>query len=347
VGHTQRRLYDLIQERSKPLSGGFPYTATLEPLPMNSKPLRVLSLSLLVQPLSLRLDAASPWGPFSVTAPKDARTLVQQDLDQNFDALLLHAADVGQVASALAPEVLHWVHAHATDLAVVLVAPSTDEATAVEYLRLGVQDLLTTEMAQGEGLAARLRAAIERKALEREARKAYATDMGTGLPHQQQLVEHMSHLLALREREPSPMAVLVMRIEGFATVQARYGKEATNVLRRKVAVRLRAGVRASDVVASIGDDSFGVLLAAMLAPQDAKAVGDKLLAALQNPFKLTGHDVAVAAALGVAIFPEDGTQPEVLLRRAVGLAASAPAMGRAGMANFMESGATGAANDED
>ena len=318
---------------------------------MNSNPLRVLYVSLTVPPQPLRLDEGSPWGAFAVTVHEHARPLVQQDLTQNFDALLLHAADLGQVTTALAPDVLSWVHAHATEVATVLLVPGSDAETVVEYLRLGVQDLISInsspEHAQGGLLAARLRAAIERKALEREARKAYATDMGTGLPHQQQLVEHMSHLLALREREPSPMAVLVLRIEGFATVQARYGKEATNVLRRKVAVRLRAGVRASDVVASIGDDSFGVLLAAMLAPGDAKAVGDKLLAALQNPFKLTGHDVAVAAALGVALFPEDGAQPDVLLRRAVGLAATSAAVGRVGMANFAEGGGAVAANDED
>jgi diguanylate cyclase (GGDEF)-like protein len=314
---------------------------------MKPKPLRVLTVSLASPPQPLPLNGESPWGPFAVTIAQDLSPLLQQDLTQHFDALLLHAANLGQLNTALAPDVLQWVHAHAADLAVVLVAEKTDAATAVEYLRLGVQDLLVSEQAQGDVLAARLRAAIERKALEREARKAYATDMGTGLPHQQQLVEHMSHLLALREREPSPMGVLVLRIEGFSTVQARYGKEATHVLRRKVAVRLRAGVRASDVVASIGDDSFGVLLAAMLAPGDAKAVGDKLLAALQNPFKLTGHDVAVAAALGVALFPEDGTQPEVLLRRAVGLAASSAAVGRAGMVNFAEGGGAQAANDED
>lgn len=314
---------------------------------MKPNPLRVLSVSLAASPQPLLLNENSPWGPFAVTAAHDAQPLLPQDLTDRFDAVLVHAADAGQLSTALAPGVLQWVHAHAADLAIVLVAPNLEAATAVEYLRLGVQDLLSPQDAQGDVLAARLRTAIERKALERESRKAYATDMGTGLPHQQQLVEHMSHLLALREREPSPMAVLVLRIEGFATVQARYGPEATNVLRRKVAVRLRAGVRASDVVASIGDDSFGVLLAAMLAPGDAKAVGDKLLASLQQPFKLTGHDVAVAAALGVALFPEDGSQPEVLLRRAVGLAASSAAAGRVGMANFAEGGGAGAANDED
>jgi diguanylate cyclase (GGDEF)-like protein len=157
----------------------------------------------------------------------------------------------------------------------------------------------------------------------------------------------MSHLLALRERQPSPMGVLVLRIEGFASVQARYGREAANVLRRKVAVRLRAGVRASDVVASIGDDSYGVLLAAMLAPGDAKAVGQKLLLSLQAPFRLTSSDVWLAAALGVALFPEDGSQPDVLLRRAVGIAASSQAAARGGGSHLLQGIGASAANDEE
>jgi diguanylate cyclase (GGDEF)-like protein len=161
----------------------------------------------------------------------------------------------------------------------------------------------------------------------------------TGLPHQQQLVEHMSHLLALREREPAPMALLVLRIEGLALAQQRLGADAAHVLRRKLGVRLRAGVRASDVVAALGDDSFGVLLAALLAPADAQRVGAKLLAALKAPLTIAGQDVAIAVALGVAQYPQDGVQPDALLRRAAGLAASAAAQGRAAPS-------AGAANDE-
>jgi predicted signal transduction protein with EAL and GGDEF domain len=113
-------------------------------------------------------------------------------------------------------------------------------------------------------------------------------------------------------------------------------------------VRLRAGVRASDVVASLGDDGFALLLGSILSPSDAGRVGAKLCAALLQPFKVTGQSVSVATALGIAQYPQDGAQPEALLRRAVGLAASTPAQGRAGFANFGEvDGAThGAANDE-
>ena len=52
----------------------------------------------------------------------------------------------------------------------------------------------------------------------------------------------------------------------------RLGREAANVLRRKLGVRLRAGVRASDVVASLGDDGFAVLLGSILSPADAHRV---------------------------------------------------------------------------
>ncbi len=292
------------------------------------------------------LASAAAWGPFAVTAVTDEAQLTALLAGAEFDALLLDTQDLGG-GDAAAARLEAWVNRLAPDLATVLVSPALDATAAVELLRLGVQDLLTPAQAAGEELGPRLRAAIERKAIEREARKAYATDLGTGLPHQQQLAEHMSHLLALREREPSPMALLALRIEGFETVESRYGREAANVLRRKVAVRLRAGVRASDVVASIGEDTFAVLLAALLSPSDAHQVGDKMLAALHAPFKVTGHDVAVAAALGVARFPEDGAQPEALLRHALAVAGAAEAAGRSGMSNFMESGLGLAANDED
>ena len=240
------------------------------------------------------------------------------------------------------------IEALASDHAVLLVATRSSPAQLLEWFGRGVQDVLSATDLASPDLAPRLRAAIARKRHERETRKAYATDLATGLPHQQQLVEHMSHLLALREREPAPMALLVLRVEGLATTQARLGAEASNVLRRKLAVKLRAGVRASDVVASLSEDSFGVLLASILVPADAQRVGAKLMTALNVPVKITGQDVAVAAALGIAQYPQDGTEADALLRRAIGLAASTQAHGRAGLSNFQEAGgqSPSAANDD-
>lgn len=234
-----------------------------------------------------------------------------------------------------------------SEVAVILVSDEPSAADCVRWLRSGAQDIVSPDELKQPGWPRRLRAAVERQRVRAVIRQAFATDVHTGLPHAGQLIEHMSHLLALREREPAPMALLVLRIEGLATTMARLGPEAAGTLRRKVAVRLRAGVRASDVVASVGEDSFAVLLSLIDTAADADRVGRKLLGSLGETFKVGGVDLAVATALGIASYPADGTQPDMLLRRAAGLAASAPATGRAGYANRLERGGMAAANDDD
>ncbi len=235
----------------------------------------------------------------------------------------------------------------ASEVAVIIVADAPSASDCVRWLRDGAQDIVGTDELARSDWPRRLRSAVERQRVRAVTRQAFATDVHTGLPHAGQLIEHMSHLLALREREPAPMALLVLRIEGLATTMARLGPEAAGTLRRKVAVRLRAGVRASDVVASVGDDAFAVLLSLIDTPADADRVGRKLLGSLGETFKVGGVDLAVATALGIASYPADGTQPDMLLRRAAGLAASAQATGRAGYANLLERGAATAANDDD
>ncbi|MES2990483.1 MAG: GGDEF domain-containing protein [Pseudomonadota bacterium] len=282
--------------------------------------------------------AESGFGPFAVVACESRDAVLACLADVQCDALVLTDDDV---AIDLTAEV-------GRDIAIVVVVADLQAERVLAWLDRGVQDVLTAAELAAPSLAQRVRAAIERKRLERDARTAYATDLDTGLPHQQQLIEHMSQLLALREREPAPMAVLALRIEGLATAEARLGREVANVLRRKVGVRLRAGVRASDVVASLGDDSFAVLLGSILSPADAERVGAKLMQALMQPLRAAGEDLTVATALGIGQYPQDGAQPDALLRRAVGLAAAAQAQGRAGFSNFGAPGAAdaGAANDE-
>jgi len=280
----------------------------------------------------------SAFGPFDVHACVTRETLLARMAETACDALILvDGSDAIDIAAEAG-----------RDVAILVVVAALEPEAVLAWLARGAQDVLLADELAAASLPQRLRAAIERKRLEHDARSAYATDLDTGLPHQQQLIEHMSQLLALREREPAPMAVLALRVEGLATAEVRLGREAANVLRRKVGVRLRGGVRASDVVASLGEDSFAVLLGSILTPADAERVGAKLLKSLMQPLRVAGEDLTIATAIGIGQYPQDGVQPDALLRRAVGLAAAAQAQGRAGFSNFAEGGATpaGAANDE-
>ena len=253
------------------------------------------------------------------------------------------------VAAAPAETLLHWPalsHAVLDSAVVALLIEAPSETVLQALLERGVQDIVVQTDDAAAALQRRMDIAVRRKALDRAARKAFATDLATGLPNHGQLLEHMTHLLALREREPAPMAVIAVRIEGLATVQASLGDESANVLRRKVAVRLRASLRASDVVASIGNDAFLVLLAWIDAATDGERVATKLVNSLRQPFNVAGTDVAVAVSAGLALYPEHGKTADALLRRSVGQASSLATLGRDGFANRVERGPSAAANDD-
>jgi diguanylate cyclase (GGDEF)-like protein len=305
-----------------------------------SAPFEVLLVGLAAD----RLDAgfaASPFGPYRITLAAGPSEAVALLAARPFDAVLFDAA------ADEAPALCATTAASAGPAACVAVTEA-DAATLAAWLARGAQDVVAGGDLDKPNLGRRLRAAIERKRLADQARTTWATDLATGLPHRRQFVEHLSQLLALREREPAPMAVLALRIEGFDTTQSRLGAQAADALRRKIAVRLRAAVRASDVVAALDESAYGVLLGSILSPSDGERVAAKLAQGLMDPFSVGGTGVAVAVAAGVGLYPDDGDQPDALLRKAISAALDAPAQGRIGMANFLESGARplDAANDE-
>jgi diguanylate cyclase (GGDEF)-like protein len=252
---------------------------------------------------------------------------------------------VGQVGLAAVGRRADLAQA-AFDSAVVVLCDTGCEADSIiALLRAGVQDVVTSS--DDAVIARAIRHAIERKRLERASRNAYSTDLATGLPHQAQLLEHMNQLLALREREPAPMVLIVLGLEGFAEVTDRLGAEAANVLRRKVAVRLRGGLRASDVVSSIGPEAFGVLLGHVEELNHGDRVAAKLVRSMQQPFQVEGQACSVSVTVGMALYPEHGKDAGSLLRRATAQAMSRASLGSDGSAAQVERlGSAPAANDE-
>jgi len=290
--------------------------------------------------------------------PKPTATLLSVGIEvpgatccNSLDEAAAHLRDVAYevlLAAVPAGELLTWpALSHAVlDTAVVAVLPELpDDPTQLLLLERGVQDIVVPAEGAADALRRRMEIAVQRKSLDRAARKAFATDLATGLPNHSQLLEHMTHLLALREREPAPMAVIALRIDGLAAVRAALGVESANVLRRKVAVRLRASLRASDVVASIGSDAFVVLLAWIDAAADGERVAAKLGQSLRQPFSVAGSDVAVSVSVGLALYPEHGKSADALLRRSVGQAASLATMGGEGTGRRVERAPGTAAND--
>ena len=279
-------------------------------------------------------DLADPaWGPFDVRPCADLDAATAALAEGGVGAVLLCLPGDGAARAVAAWPALPQAVLAA---AVVVVAESLTPELQTLLIERGVQDVLPAG-ATIDALGRALHAAVLRHRLLAEARSSWSTDLATGLPNQAQLLEHMNHLLALREREPAPMALVVVRIEGLAAAQASLGAEAVGVLRRKLAVRARAALRASDVVASLGSDAFGVLLAWIDAPQAAMAVAAKLARALSKPVQIGARVYDVGLGVGVGRYPEDGRDARTLLQLAQREAAEAPTAWRT---------TTSAANDE-
>jgi diguanylate cyclase len=282
--------------------------------------------------------AGTCWGGFELRRCSSLKELAQCLGNESADAMLIEPLDAAELVAW--PALSHAV----LDTAIVVLL-AVDADTAVPLLQLGIQDVLPP--GDAGAVARALRLAVERKRVERLARKAFATDLSTGLPNHTQLLEHMTHLLALREREPAPMALIVLRVEGLVRVAEVLGAEAANVLRRKAAVRLRAALRASDVVAAIGSDAFAVLLAWIDSPLAGERVTAKMAQSLAQPFTVAGRTQTLGVSAGLASYPEHGKDVDALLRRALSQAAQLATVGQAGLASRVDRGSDAAANDDE
>ncbi|MDP4299430.1 GGDEF domain-containing protein [Leptothrix discophora] len=226
--------------------------------------------------------------------------------------------------------------------AVVVAWPAPDRDLARRLIQTGVQDVLALEDAQGQRLKRAVFQAIDRKAQDLEVRRAWSIDLGTGLPNRALLVELLNQLCALREREPVPMALLVFRLDGLDAIQARLGAQAAQLLKRKAAVRLRAGLRSSDVVAVVGSDAFAAVLPSMERPQDGERVAAKLALSMSEPYVVIGQQAVLGIGTGVSLYPDHGRQAEELLRLAYAGAVQSRNPRRGGLVGGMDD----AANDD-
>ncbi|MFM7299377.1 MAG: diguanylate cyclase domain-containing protein, partial [Planctomycetota bacterium] len=112
------------------------------------------------------------------------------------------------------------------------------------------------------------------------------------------------------------LALLFIDLDGFKLVNDTYGHEAGDHVLKVTARRLASTLRAGDTVARLGGDEFVLLLPAVAGSEEARKVGEKLVAAIEQPIEWNDAALRVSASIGLALYPEDGDEPETLLRRA-------------------------------
>ena len=112
------------------------------------------------------------------------------------------------------------------------------------------------------------------------------------------------------------MALLYVDLDRFKEVNDTHGHGVGDMLLQAVANRLKGCVRETDTVARIGGDEFVVLLHSIHAAKDADSVAGKIRQVLAQPLRLDGHSLNIQPSIGVAHYPEHGTEESQLFRHA-------------------------------
>jgi diguanylate cyclase (GGDEF)-like protein len=156
--------------------------------------------------------------------------------------------------------------------------------------------------------------ALARK--EPQARHLAYHDALTGLPNHTLLRDRTGQAIARARRNRAMVALLLIDLDGFKSVNDRLGDDAGDQVLRAIAERLLASVRCVDTAARYGGDEFVIILSEVESASKAAAVSDKVRAHLCKPHFIDGYSIQMTASVGVALYPDDAETYEQLIRHA-------------------------------
>lgn len=161
-----------------------------------------------------------------------------------------------------------------------------------------------------------IRDLTERKKFEESLRHQATHDELTGLPNRWLFRLQLNQSLARAARSELRVAVLLLDLDYFKTVNDSFGHATGDALLVQVGQRIRSILRDNDMLARMGGDEFSILLTDLTDVDEAVSVAAKLLVALQASYRLQNQDLYSGGSMGLAFYPDDARDGDTLLRYA-------------------------------
>lgn len=156
----------------------------------------------------------------------------------------------------------------------------------------------------------------ERKSAEKQVEFLAYHDALTRLPNRLLLQDRFEQAKAYASRANSKVALLFIDLDNFKSINDTLGHAVGDALLRQIAARLGACVRETDTICRQGGDEFLILLPDLIQADDTAPVLVKVMEQVQIPFRAEGHDISTSISMGVALYPDDGVNFDVLLKKA-------------------------------
>jgi len=167
-------------------------------------------------------------------------------------------------------------------------------------------------------------------------------DALTALPNRHAFESEIATRLERRGRHAEDAAVICLDIDNFKLINEAHGHALGDTLLKQIAARLKSQIRSGVVLARIGGNEFAVSESGSINPAQAEALARRLVACLDQPFKINGQTLMIAASAGIALTPTDGATPQELLKHA-DLALAGAKRDGSGSIRFFESQMNGRA----
>ena len=155
-----------------------------------------------------------------------------------------------------------------------------------------------------------------REQVERQLRHQATHDHLTGLPNRVLLFDRMKQSLAFEARHNSLLAIMILDLDNFKSINDTLGHLSGDLLLKKVAQELQKCMRQYDTVGRMGGDEFVIVVNDVNSVQDIVAFAEKVKGVFQRSFEIGERQVQVTTSIGVAVYPLHGTSIEDLLKKA-------------------------------
>ncbi len=156
----------------------------------------------------------------------------------------------------------------------------------------------------------------DRKEAERTINFQAYHDLLTRLPNRALFKDRLNLAVAQAKRSSQRLAVMFLDLDRFKLVNDTLGHIFGDELLQAVSHRLQQCLREGDTLARFGGDEFTLLLPQIYGQEDAEAICKKIIHMLREPFYVEGHELYVTISIGVAMYPHDGTNMDVLVKNA-------------------------------
>ncbi|HUN41125.1 MAG TPA: EAL domain-containing protein [Acetobacteraceae bacterium] len=211
----------------------------------------------------------------------------------------------------------------AADLAVLKVLCHVSVPVWVHQQRFGISLAFATDKSELDLVAADImslgdavRPVLLQKVTEERMRFAAYHDDLTRLPNRLMFLERLGTAIATARSSAQSFAVLCLDLDGFKLANDTFGHGFGDNLLVCVAQRLREVAAGSNTVARTGGDEFAVIQVGNDLPSEATDLAEQILAAISQPFELAGQSVTIGVSIGIALYPQHGESPDLLLRSA-------------------------------